>query len=75
MVADRDKALVFIKEQLSKKFWFNKARELESSRCAAAGLSRMGTKQALETLEGAAKAKKGESRTIIEQALRSFKIR
>ncbi|MBE9541779.1 MAG: hypothetical protein IMF01_05625 [Proteobacteria bacterium] len=73
--ADRDKTLAFIKEQLSKKFWFNKTKELESIRCAAAGLSRMGTKQALETLEYAAKAKKGESRTVIEQALRSFKIR
>jgi hypothetical protein len=73
--ADRDKALAFIKEKISKKIWFNKAKELELIRCAAAGLSRMGTKQALKTLEDTAKAKKGESRAILEQALRSFKIR
>lgn len=73
--ADKDKAFAFIKEQLLKKFWFNKAKESESSRCIAAGLSRMGTKEALKALEDAAKARKGESKAIIEQAIRSFKIR
>lgn len=72
---DSDNALEFIKKQLSKKFWFNKSGELESNKCVAAGLSKMGTKPALEILEYAVNTKKGENREIFEQAIKSFKIR
>ena len=57
---------------LLKRRWFAQAQDLDDTACACAGLRRIGTPEAIEVLQKAAAGKRGESRELVEKALRSL---
>jgi hypothetical protein len=57
---------------LLKRRWFAQSQDLDDTACACAGLRRIGTAEAIEVLQKAAAAKRGESRELVEKALRSL---
>jgi hypothetical protein len=64
-----DQTLPIFREMLTKKYWFNKAKEKESITCAVAGLVKMGSSSAVKLLKEASVAKGDEMRDIIIQGL------
>jgi hypothetical protein len=64
-----EQLLPFFREMLTKKYWFNKAKEKESVICAVAGLSRIRNEEAVVLLEEALAARKDELGEMIEAAL------
>jgi hypothetical protein len=60
-----------LKQMLLKRRWFGQAQELDDTACACAGLRRIGTPEAIAVLRQAATGKRGESRVLVEKALRS----
>jgi HEAT repeat protein len=64
-----EQLLPHFREMLTKKYWFNKAKEKESVICAVAGLSRIMSEEAVKLLEEARAARKDELGELIEAAL------
>ncbi|MDH3974771.1 MAG: HEAT repeat domain-containing protein [Deltaproteobacteria bacterium] len=67
-----EEIIPFLREILMKKFWFNKSKEREDVICAASALRQLGSPKAIETLNEALSAKKGEVKEIVEQTLRAM---
>jgi len=55
---------------LLKRRFFGPAKDLDGTICACAGLRRIGSPEAVEVLRKAANRKRGESRELVEKALR-----
>jgi hypothetical protein len=66
-----ERALPLLRQQLLRRRWFGAARELDETACAVAGLRRIGTPEAGELLQRAARAKRGAARALVEKALRA----
>lgn len=64
-------ALPRLRELLLKRRLFDKAKELDDTACACAGLRRLGTPEAMAVLREGAAAKRGEARDLVERALRA----
>ncbi len=67
-------ALPLLREMLLKRSWFAKARDLEETACAVAGLRRIGGAEALELLRQAAAIKRGEALELVQKALRAAAV-
>jgi HEAT repeat protein len=67
-----DQMLTLFREMLTKKFWFNKARERESVVCAVYGLLKVRSAAAVKLLEEARADKGDEAREIITKALEAL---
>jgi hypothetical protein len=65
-------ALPRLREMLLKRRLFGRAKELDDTACACAGLRRIGTPEAMAALQEAAARKRGEARDIVERALRAL---
>jgi hypothetical protein len=64
-----DQTLSLFREMLTKKYWFNKAREKESIVCAVAGLAKVRSASAIKLLEDASAIKGDDMRDIILEGL------
>ncbi len=64
-----DQMLPLFREMLTKKYWFNKAKEKESIICAVAGLVKVRSASAAKLLEEVSAVKGDEIRDIIIQGL------
>ena len=61
-----------LRDMLLKRRWLARAQDLDDTACACAGLKRIGTPEAIEALRTAASGKRGESRELVEKALRAI---
>jgi HEAT repeat protein len=68
---DPERMLPVFRGMLEKRRWFAQAKELDDVACAAAGLRRIGTADALDALRSAAASRRGEAQEILERALRA----
>ncbi|WP_236014866.1 HEAT repeat domain-containing protein [Geomonas anaerohicana] len=72
----QESVLPMLREQLLKRYWFQKGNEKESVQLALLGLGRIRSKAALELLEEARGQKKGgEIRSMLDQAIASHAAR
>ncbi|WP_236019058.1 HEAT repeat domain-containing protein [Geomonas propionica] len=72
----QESVLPLLREQLMKRYWFQKGNEKESVQLAALGLGRIRSRSALQLLEEARGQKKGsEIRSILDQAIASYVAR
>ncbi|GFO62586.1 HEAT repeat domain-containing protein [Geomonas paludis] len=72
----QESVLPLLREQLLKRYWFQKGNEKESVQLAVLGLGRIRSRAALELLEEARGQKKGgEVRTMLDQAIASHAAR
>ncbi|MBU5635271.1 HEAT repeat domain-containing protein [Geomonas sp. Red69] len=68
----QESVIPLLREQLMKRFWFQKGNEKESVQLAVLGLGRIRSRSALQLLEEARGQKKGgEVRSILDQAIAS----
>ncbi|QWV93008.1 HEAT repeat domain-containing protein [Geomonas oryzisoli] len=72
----QESVLPMLREQLMKRYWFQKGNEKESVQLAALGLGRIRSSSALQLLKEARDQKKGgELRSILDQAIASHAFR
>jgi HEAT repeat protein len=67
-----DRVFPTLSDMLLKRSWFAPAKDLDAAACACAGLRRIGTPAAVAVLRQAVAAKRGETRELVEKALRSI---
>ncbi|QXE89770.1 HEAT repeat domain-containing protein [Geomonas subterranea] len=72
----QESVLPMLRDQLMKRYWFQKGNEKESVQLAVLGLGRVRSRSALQLLEEARSQKKGgEVRSVLDQAIASHPAR
>jgi hypothetical protein len=72
---DPEKMVPLFGRMLSRRYWFRKGQEWESTACAAAGLRGAGTAEAFEELIRHQSRKKGRPRDIVDRSIERFNVR